>query len=1759
MQSDMGQETQRQDVSSGSDLGSIVLPMGRCSFSKSHSRAARFRSILPGTDGSRSSQLGSETKHAVEMSSYHAAVDDTRKWLKHSSSPSLFNPVVKESFGKASKILEEAFVSPSWSLPRKPCVLLEVYTEEHSPLTEALRSRGHFALRFTRRDGDLSTVDGRRNLWKLIDQHQPLNIWVAPECGPWSGWNKLNQFKSVAMFDKIQNLQAKELQHVELCSELCRFQVKRSRQFHLEQPNGSSMPQLASFEPIHAMTERASFDMCMFGLKHPVSQKFLRKSSQVFSTDSVMINRLNLARCDHTHVHQPIEGSVQVHGQRMPLTRFCASYCKGFASKVSLWMMKSMDQAYVGEHEDMPPAKRFRFSSSPHKRFKPNPSEDSDKSMSNNPEPIDLDPEDQPMESAAEETSKPAGVSANLPKPQSERLEQRRAQFPARKAPDVPSPNLPASMPQHVAPPESGLWKEVFRTMESLAPRVGNLQVAASHAVAQQVQQLVPQMHVHAIFVCRGTERFQLPIQLVDRQRNTMRHTICMHRATGEIHDLGCEEWINLKRQQRIRNAIPSRIMITSFGSPVQPDEPNEHVHAPPERPATPRVAKVDAGAPCPDNPYEAASHVPKFSQHEVCEGWAPPPVAMHGPKYRELNSAEKADLKKLHVNLGHPDPNVLAEHLKAQKAADHVVAAAKEFVCDACVESVGRKHQRPAKLHDARDFNDLIGMDGFYWSGTRGFRVHVFHCIDEASLFHLGRRCETRNPDRVIETWTEFWSSWAGDPLQMYTDPAGEFISQEWKDMMRDHSIQPLISTEAWQRGRIERHGQIIKRMLTRFDLDRPIETIQDFDRVLLACFQAKNSLTRQQGFSPEQIVLGKSKRLPASLTSDDDAVSHSLAASDEPESESFRRNLETRTIARKAFLITDNDNAIRRALLRRSCPMRGPYEPGQLVMYWIKKHRASRQESGRWHGPARVVLQESPSAVWLSHADRLFKCAPESLRPASLREWNVVHGSQSSWVPELPPVNDETRAPASPMPDTEYEPSLAPEPVALVNRSPSITPHSSLQPESEHFPEFANNPEINDGNLPNDNTPEHDNPNVIDLDNPETAEPSMTENTVPILTCSVVEESDQALYDWTQLVPTQETCDVLLAEDGMQMLEEPLECNDQQCFALSIDLSESDLQRWSQSDKPEEMTYLASVGKRARAEVSVKNLTYEERLLFEKAKDAELNCWIQTNALKPILRRKLNPEQILKSRWILTWKNLNEEDSTKAQRKAKARLVVLGFQDPKLCEVARDSPTLTREGRHTVLQTIASHNWVLSSFDIKTAFLRGQSDRTNPLAMEPPAELRKKLNLSDDQVCSLLGNAYGRVDAPLLFYKELTKQLSKLQFTRHPLEPCIYLLETNEGNNRKLHGVLGTHVDDGICGGDQFFHQQLERLKQVLPFGSFKQQKFVFTGIHLEQLPDFSIMASQEEYVKNIQAIDIGRTRRQTPESAVTETELNKLRGLIGSVQYAVTHTRPDMAAKLGEVQIQIAKATVQTLMLANKVLREAQENCHVKICFRSIPTEKVTHVSFGDASFASAKQLSSFQGTLICATTEALDMNQKAPISPLTWISKKIARVVRSTLSAEAFSMSNSVDRLGWMRLLWGTINIPKFNWRDAKQGFSSLPKAIIVTDCKSLFDLVSRTAMPSCEEFRTTLEVLLIRERCNEHCSFRWIPTSLQVADALTKAMDPILLRQVLASSSFQLYDETETLERNAHRKRAVQWFKDLQGDMATTVSHQQNFK
>ena len=125
-----------------------------------------------------------------------------------------------------------------------------------------------------------------------------------------------------------------------------------------------------------------------------------------------------------------------------------------------------------------------------------------------------------------------------------------------------------------------------------------------------------------------------------------------------------------------------------------------------------------------------------------------------------------------------------------------------------------------------------------------------------------------------------------------------------------------------------------------------------------------------------------------------------------------------------------------------------------------------------------------------------------------------------------------------------------------------------------------------------------------------------------------------------------------------------------------------------------------------------------------------------------------------------------------------------------------------MTRDSRILLLQTVSSHLWDIQSFDITTAFLRGGGSDDRELAMGAPVELKGLLGLSANEVCLLKGNAYGRVDAPLLFYREFRKRLEEVGFCAHPLDNCLFLLRHPKNPNQLLDGILGTRVDDGIGG---------------------------------------------------------------------------------------------------------------------------------------------------------------------------------------------------------------------------------------------------------------------------------------------------------------------------------------------------------------------
>ena len=194
-----------------------------------------------------------------------------------------------------------------------------------------------------------------------------------------------------------------------------------------------------------------------------------------------------------------------------------------------------------------------------------------------------------------------------------------------------------------------------------------------------------------------------------------------MHRETSAVHDLGSENWHNCTRAQRIRKGIPSKLTLTMFGqTPSTESMPVPGTESMPN--AVPSSAPVEPSAGAEPTSAARASGsqnlplaVHARSSNTVCEGWATPPVPLHGPKFRLLKDSEKQDLIEVHKNLGHPGPSVLSQHLKLNGAEEHIVEAAREYICDACVETSKFKHQQPAKLHEPREFNELVGIDGFF------------------------------------------------------------------------------------------------------------------------------------------------------------------------------------------------------------------------------------------------------------------------------------------------------------------------------------------------------------------------------------------------------------------------------------------------------------------------------------------------------------------------------------------------------------------------------------------------------------------------------------------------------------------------------------------------------------------------------------------------------------------------------------------------------------------------------------------------------------------------------------------------------------------------------------------------------------------------------------------------------------------------------------------------------------------------------------
>ena len=126
--------------------------------------------------------------------------------------------------------------------------------------------------------------------------------------------------------------------------------------------------------------------------------------------------------------------------------------------------------------------------------------------------------------------------------------------------------------------------------------------------------------------------------------------------------------------------------------------------------------------------------------------------------------------------------------------------------------------------------------------------------------------------------------------------------------------------------------------------------------------------------------------------------------------------------------------------------------------------------------------------------------------------------------------------------------------------------------------------------------------------------------------------------------------------------------------------------------------------------------------------------------------------------------------------------------------------------------------------------------------------------------------------------------------------------------------------------------------------------------------------------------------------PDDPITEDERQKLRGIIGSLQYASVNTRPDLGSRLSHLQSRINCGQVKDLIESNKLLHDAKVHSQVAIRYQYIPLKDIRFVAFSDASFASEKNLSAHQGMMIMTAHQNIGKNHKSAVNPISMVIKK-----------------------------------------------------------------------------------------------------------------------------------------------------------------------
>ncbi|CAE7692632.1 RE1 [Symbiodinium sp. CCMP2592] len=1117
--------------------------------------------------------------------------------------------------------------------------------------------------------------------------------------------------------------------------------------------------------------------------------------------------------------------------------------------------------------------------------------------------------------------------------------------------------------------------------------------------------------------------------------------------------------------------------------------------------------------------------------------------------------------IRRLHTMMNHKPKEVLVQVLRGAGASEELVNAAKIFKCESCRVSEEKVRTHPVSAPPPYEFNHTVSVDVLETADSTGAKFSWLNIIDVGTSYQVVTlvRVGGGQPSsaKCLQKFMQHWVSPIGWPKVVSHD-RGLYNRGAFAHGLSSHGVQirqaGLESPE--HIGKCERHGGIIKRAFKRLVKDHNVVGKDDVKVAMLEAQVAKNEFMRVGGFSPTQWVLGRLPRGVGHVLDEEELGQLGVLSGRLDATTAFGRQAEFRHTARKAFVHEDCSRRVRKTVLRKSAPLPGKYQAGDLVCYRISRDEHSGVST--WSTVSKIIGFDNKT-VWVVHQGVPVATSLARLRPCTsaevlafqvLNRGNIqyehaeVEREQQRYIdatgddlvlddPEEPP--DGGIGIGSPIQmDAEADPPeiAAAAPERAVRRRVGATREESRavtveEPENEQVdpPGGIQEPMAED--------------TAVDAD----GEAEATEGSAAY-----------ASHFWTKQERT--VWNSLPGEKEYEALRV--------FFADRVE-DDKKVTQWRKRRK--------NFTSRKQKEKHGKILMYHKcpedvQKELDKSRAKEWAKWQDFSAaiiLDDAQYDELIREghQVIPTQWVELDKNHNKRllDPT-VEANYKSRLVVRG--DLEKGDPRSDSPTASIEAQNLVFSFAASRKVKIKSLDVTNAYFQGEEIDRVLLLSQPKGGLP---GLKPHQHMLARAPIYGSTDGGRRFWKRLRNYLKGKGLRENRIYRALYSYTDADGIVQLL---LTSHVDDLLWACEPSCDWIMNDLIETFKCGKVETGSFRYCGKEISQDEDFNIHVTCSETTRNVNKIHVDKRRH--PGDPLTDSDKTQMKSVAGSLAWVCRQCRPDLSYRVSKIQSASSNGTVADIRDANKAVEYAISTYDRGLVFKSGLLDWKTpgallSLVITDASHANESEemiineMTSVEGhrsqgaRMVFLTDGALWKGNKGSIHPILWASNLVRRVCRSTIQAEAYTLQAGVEDGDVLRAavtdIFGCLDMKRWEATSAK-----FVKQIWMTDCKSLELTLSNPKCNKHSDKRLSIEIASLRQelwrKAGEKAGdpfyddykpaddqltdiVRWIDTDVMIADPLTKVMEPVKLVEALKTNTLDVEQPLESVVK----KRAKQ--------------------